>query len=153
MLTREWTTDAVLAPERFGYWQRAICDGIVGAETESPRAGPFMARMAARHAADFGADSSRIALAGHSAGAHLAAMLLSCRWKQLADDLPAQPLANEFGDDVRALVTSAAHRQVFPEHDLRKGGQAKDLLITTKGGKAAFEKKHVGIDFGGAALT
>jgi arylformamidase len=46
-----------------------------------------------RHAADFGADASRIALAGHSAGGHLAAMLLSCRWKQLADDLPAQPLA------------------------------------------------------------
>jgi predicted phage terminase large subunit-like protein len=49
-----------------------------------------------------------------------------------------QDFANEFGDDVRALVTSAAHRQVFPEHELRKGGQAKDLLITTKGGKAAF---------------
>jgi arylformamidase len=46
-----------------------------------------------RHAAEFGADASRIALAGHSAGGHLAAMLLSCRWKQLADDLPPQPLA------------------------------------------------------------
>jgi predicted phage terminase large subunit-like protein len=49
-----------------------------------------------------------------------------------------QDFANEFGDDVRAIVTSAAHRQVFPEHELRKGGQAKDLLITTQGGKAAF---------------
>lgn len=49
-----------------------------------------------------------------------------------------QDFANEFGDDVRALVTSAAHRQVFPEYELRKGGQAKDLLITTKGGKSAF---------------
>jgi arylformamidase len=46
-----------------------------------------------RHAASWGADPSRIALAGHSAGAHLAAMLLSCRWKEVADDLPAQPLA------------------------------------------------------------
>ena len=64
MLTREWTTDAVPAPERFGYWQRAICDGIVGAETESPRAGPFMARMAARHAADFG--FTTFASSGHT---------------------------------------------------------------------------------------
>jgi len=43
-----------------------------------------------RHAAGFGGDPSRIALAGHSAGGHLVAMLLSCRWKELAADLPAQ---------------------------------------------------------------
>lgn len=49
-----------------------------------------------------------------------------------------QDFANEFGDDVRHLMNSAAHLQVFPEHGLRKGGQAKDLLITTKGGKLAF---------------
>lgn len=46
-----------------------------------------------RHAADHGGDTSRIALAGHSAGAHLASMLLSCRWKEVANDLPAHPLA------------------------------------------------------------
>lgn len=48
-----------------------------------------------RHAAEHGGDPRRIALAGHSSGAHLAAMLLSCRWKEVADalglELPAQP--------------------------------------------------------------
>ena len=45
-----------------------------------------------RHAATFGGDPSRIALAGHSAGGHLTAMLLSCRWKELDAELPAQPV-------------------------------------------------------------
>ena len=46
-----------------------------------------------RNAAAYGGDRSRIALVGHSAGGHLATMLLSCRWKDVGDDLPATPLA------------------------------------------------------------
>ncbi len=55
-----------------------------------------MARAVAwvwRHAAEHGGDPRRIALVGHSAGAHLAAMLLCCRWKEIDAGMPAQPLA------------------------------------------------------------
>ncbi len=43
-----------------------------------------------KHAAQHGGDARRIVVAGHSAGAHLAAMMLSCRWKQVDEALPAQ---------------------------------------------------------------
>ena len=43
-----------------------------------------------RHAATYGGDPRRIVVAGHSAGGHLAAMMLACRWAEVAPDLPAQ---------------------------------------------------------------
>ena len=55
-----------------------------------------MARMLAwvwAHAPEHGGDASRIVLVGHSAGGHLATMLLSCRWKEVVPEMPAQPLA------------------------------------------------------------
>ena len=43
----------------------------------------------ARHIADHGGDARRIVVAGHSAGGHLATMMLACRWADVGADLPA----------------------------------------------------------------
>jgi arylformamidase len=42
-----------------------------------------------RHAREHGGDPQRIVVGGHSAGGHLAAMMLSCQWPRVAGDLPA----------------------------------------------------------------
>jgi arylformamidase len=42
-----------------------------------------------RHAAAHGGDPGRIVVAGHSAGGHLATMLLACDWRAVAPELPA----------------------------------------------------------------
>lgn len=47
-----------------------------------------------RHIAAQGGDPARITVAGHSAGGHLAAMLLTCLWPVYAPDLPARLIKN-----------------------------------------------------------
>ena len=47
-----------------------------------------------RNIARHGGDPSRITVAGHSAGGHLAAMMLACVWPALAKDLPPDLVKN-----------------------------------------------------------
>ena len=44
------------------------------------------------NAARYGGDARRIVVAGHSAGGHLATMLLCCDWSQVDPALPARPV-------------------------------------------------------------
>lgn len=50
-----------------------------------------------RHASAHGGDPARIVVVGHSAGAHLAAMLLTCRWKDVGADLPQRVVSGAMG--------------------------------------------------------
>jgi arylformamidase len=47
-----------------------------------------------RHIAKHGGDPSRITVIGHSAGGHLATMLLACDWKAYAKELPPDLVKN-----------------------------------------------------------
>ena len=71
-----------------------------------------------RNAARFGGDPEQISAVGHSAGGHLVAMLLCCRWREVAADLPPTLLR-------RALAISGLfdlepiRRTPFLKSDLR----------------------------------
>lgn len=47
-----------------------------------------------RNIAQYGGDAQRICVIGHSAGGHLAAMMLACEWRKVGSDLPANLVRN-----------------------------------------------------------
>jgi arylformamidase len=75
-----------------------------------------------RHIAVHGGDPRRISVVGHSAGGHLAAMLLACEWAHYADDLPEDLVNN-------ALSISG----VFDLEPLRHTPFLRDSLRLTPG--------------------
>ncbi len=70
----------------------ALCPGTPEQPITIPDIAMQMAKATAwvgRHIAEHGGDRKNISVIGHSAGGHLAAMLLGCDWKKMGRDLPA----------------------------------------------------------------
>ena len=103
-----------------------------------------------RHAQEYGGDRSRIVVAGHSAGGHLATMLLSCDWRAVASGLPRnlvrsalsisglyelEPLRHApfLATDIR--LTRASARRLSPAYF----PEPKGFLVTVVGGDESDE--------------
>ena len=71
-----------------------------------------------RHARSFNGDASRITVIGHSAGGHLAAMMLACQWPAAAADLPQQVVKNALSISGLYDLEPLAHTP-FLKADLR----------------------------------
>ena len=70
----------------------ALCPGTADQPITIPDIALQMAKAGAwvwRHIAEHGGDTGNISVIGHSAGGHLAAMLLGCNWLQVGRDLPS----------------------------------------------------------------
>lgn len=61
-------------------------------------------------------------------------------------------LAHDFGADVRNIMQTPQFKQVFPTHRLRRGGTAKDNIVTDKGGRLIFAGRGGQINGRGAHL-
>lgn len=80
-----------------------------------------------RNAALYGGSPGRIVVAGHSAGAHLAAMLMCCEWPEVEARLPLQLVKRGLGisgvNDLEAILHTP-----FLQEDLRLTPESADRL-------------------------
>ena len=111
----------------------SLCPGSEAAPVTIPAIALQMVRALAwtwRHVAAHGGDPARITVAGHSAGGHLAAMLLACDWQAVAPDLPAALVRNALSisglHDLREIrhVPFLADSLRLTEHDAWRASPA-----------------------------
>lgn len=80
-----------------------------------------------RNAALYGGSPGRIVVAGHSAGAHLAAMMLCCEWPEVDKRLPLQMIRKGLGISGVYDLDPVLHTP-FLKDDLRLTPEAVDRL-------------------------
>jgi arylformamidase len=99
----------------------ALCPGTPEQPITIPDIALQMAQATAwvwRHIAEHGGDRKNITVMGHSAGGHLAAMMLGCDWKKAGRDLPAGLVRKALS--ISGLFDLAPLRQTpFLQADLR----------------------------------
>lgn len=59
-------------------------------------------------------------------------------------------LAQDIGADVRNIMDTAQHRQVFPGHHLQAGGKSKTNMLTHRNGRLVFVGRGTGLTGKGA---
>jgi arylformamidase len=132
----------------------ALCPGTPEQPVTIPDIALQMAKATAwvwRHIAEHGGDRSRISAIGHSAGGHLAAMLLGCDWKKVGRDLPsglvrkAMSISGLFDlEPIRKTPFVQADLRITPAH-VRMASPAKwqrprqGVLYTVAGGDESPE--------------
>ena len=132
----------------------ALCPGTTEQPVTVPDIALQMAKATAwvwRHIAAHGGDRRNISVIGHSAGGHLAAMLLACDWKKLGRDLPAGLVRKAMSisglfdlDPVRKTLFVQGDLKLTPAH-VRMASPAKwqrpgkGVLFTVVGGNESPE--------------